>query len=187
MRLALPLKETADLLAKITGKLKELVVFTDKHFIMIECLFIVLDIIVDVIVRLSNIFVFDDASSLSLSLSSPLPVDKSVFATPFSVAIMNGHDSCVQALINAGHGVNIAFPFPFSVGSTGSAEQMTPIMLACLYGKVAVMRVLLSYQADCTLSDSTESNMLHYAAKAGVQAVGKHDIKKESSEFCNVV
>eukprot|EP00596_Hydrurales_sp_CCMP1899_P000652 CAMPEP_0119052446 /NCGR_PEP_ID=MMETSP1177-20130426/73743_1 /TAXON_ID=2985 /ORGANISM="Ochromonas sp, Strain CCMP1899" /LENGTH=533 /DNA_ID=CAMNT_0007032019 /DNA_START=18 /DNA_END=1619 /DNA_ORIENTATION=- len=48
---------------------------------------------------------------------------------------------------------------------------MSALMLACLYGRISVVKVLLSFNADYRVLDSSQSNLLHYAARGGNYAV----------------
>ena len=59
---------------------------------------------------------------------------------------------------------------------------MTPMLLACMYGQASVIGVLLSYDADCLLVDSSNSNILHYATKAGSKSSEVFDVLKTGVE-----
>ena len=84
---------------------------------------------------------------------------------------MNGHYKCVDALIRYGVEVNTRFDFPLYNGSKIASTLMTPIMLACMYGHNQMVHLLLAYKADCMLTDSSDSNVLHYALSEGPNAV----------------
>lgn len=103
-------------------------------------------------------------------------------ATPLSVAIMNGHYKCVDALLRYSNIVNKTLDFPVLVSPKTSSNRMTPIMLACLYGQHSVVSVLLAYNANCILTDSSNSNLLHYTARAGVKAAGVFEVLRAGLE-----
>ena len=84
---------------------------------------------------------------------------------------MNGHYKCVDALIRYGVEVNTRFDFPLYNGSKIASTLMTPIMLACMYGHGQMVNLLLAYKADCMLTDSSDSNVLHYALSEGPNAI----------------
>ena len=93
-------------------------------------------------------------------------VDKSIWANPFSIAVMNGHHLCVRTLIENGHDVDSVFTFPSNHGKNTS-QNMTPLLLACQYGNIEVMKLLFSLNANCSVFDSTYANVLHVLAKSG--------------------
>ena len=96
---------------------------------------------------------------------------KVINATPLSVAIMNGQYKCVDALIRYGVEVNTRFNFPLYNGSKIASTLMTPIMLACMSGHDQIVQLLLIHNADCMLTDSSDSSVLHYALSEGPNAV----------------
>ena len=95
---------------------------------------------------------------------------------------MNGHYKCVDALLRSGHKVNTTFPFSITTSVSTSSTRMTPMLLACMYGQASVVGVLLSYNADCLLVDSSNSNILHYATKAGSKALEVFEVLKTGLE-----
>ena len=84
---------------------------------------------------------------------------------------MNGHYKCVDALVRYGVEINTRFDFPLYNGSKIASTLMTPIMLACMYGHGQMVNLLLAYKADCMLTDSSDSNVLHYALSEGPNAI----------------
>ena len=84
---------------------------------------------------------------------------------------MNGQYKCVDALVRYGLEVNTRFDFPLYNGSKIASTLMTPIMLACMYGHDQIVQLLLIHNADCMLTDSSDSNVLHYALSEGPNAI----------------
>ena len=83
---------------------------------------------------------------------------------------MNGQYKCVDALVRYGVEVNTRFDFPLYNGSKIASTLMTPIMLACMYGHDQIVQLLLIHNADCMLTDSSDSTVLHYALSEGPNA-----------------
>jgi ankyrin repeat protein len=112
--------------------------------------------------------------------------DKAINATPLSVAVMNGHYKCVDALVRYGVDVNTRFDFPLFNGTKTSSTLMTPIMLACMYGQSQMVNLLLAYNANCMLTDSSDSNILHYALNEGPNALAVFTILHTLLEEINL-
>ena len=79
---------------------------------------------------------------------------------------MNGHHLCVRTLLENGHNVNTIFNFISNHGKNNTVENMTPLLLACQYGSIEVMKILLSYDVDCLVTDNSYSNILHILCRA---------------------
>ena len=99
---------------------------------------------------------------------------------------MNGHYKCVDALVRYGVEVNTRFDFPLFNGTKTSSTLMTPIMLACMYGQSQMVNLLLAYNANCMLTDSSDSNVLHYALNEGPNAVAVFTILHNLLEEINL-
>ena len=82
--------------------------------------------------------------------------------------------------------VNTRFDFPLFNGTKTSSTLMTPIMLACMYGQSQMVNLLLAYNANCMLTDSSDSNVLHYALNEGPNAVAVFTILHNLLEEINL-
>lgn len=98
-------------------------------------------------------------------------IDKSVPCVPLSAACMNGHQEIVQILIdNCGCDVNCRFPFSLTknILTEGIAcTGLTPLSVACAFGKGSLVSFLLEKNANVFIVDSEKSNCFHHATRAG--------------------
>jgi ankyrin repeat protein len=106
--------------------------------------------------------------------------DQSLYATPLMMGIINNHPRIVGILLDHGCSVNQVFNFPTiksilkpSIQSKGSNKtatlngvyNMTPILLACAYGHMMMVKELIWRMADFHVIDSDGSNILHHLAR----------------------
>lgn len=98
-------------------------------------------------------------------------LDRNMQCTPMSAACTNGCDKVICALIAAGCDVNMRFGFNclgsvLPAGQVGSMD-VTPLMLACAYGRPTTVTTLLDFHADLTVQCNSGNTCLHYAARSG--------------------
>lgn len=125
-------------------------------------LFACMENMVDVVERLIALCV-DVAPPAALVYNAY--VDVSNYFTPLSVAIVNGHARIVELLLDAGVLVTSTFTMNTETKPTHEVTHITPLMLACRYGRVDLVSFLLSRDVVIGAVDSTHANLLHYTLR----------------------
>ena len=79
---------------------------------------------------------------------------------------------------SGGGSVNQLFDFPLSFRS-GQMRKMTPLLVACLYRRCSVVKILLGHQVDCSIADDHAATVLSYLALAGNHTMELYGILRD--------
>lgn len=110
-------------------------------------------------------------SEPSLPIHNPITDDSSSL-TPLSAAIINGHTPVVKFLLDKSDHINQVFNFPIGKSiiidkknMITSPSNVTPLLLATSYGKIDIIKELLTLKANWKFKDNEDTTVLHHTCK----------------------
>jgi hypothetical protein len=100
------------------------------------------------------------ADCLSLMIQNGADVLKSDKdgSAPIHMACLNGRYACVELLLDSGVDVSLR---------TATEYESTPVIVACQYGHVKILALLLARGADLNLADRYGNTATHVASRCG--------------------